>query len=83
MADDREIIEMRPSKGDDGELRYTQSRSPRRKNNFSQGFLKLLGIAIGVAFFLFLIVFFVYVILPLILIFILYVVIRNIFKPRH
>lgn len=80
MAADREIIEMHPSKGDDGELRYTQSRSPRRKNDFPQGLLRLLGIALGVAVFLFLIVFFVYVVIPIILILILYSLVKRLFR---
>ena len=79
-ASNKKIIEMQRSGGDDGELRYTQSRSTQRKNNFSQGFLKLLGIAFGAAVFLFLIVFFVYVIVPVIVILVLYSLIKRLFR---
>ena len=82
-ADDRDIIEMRPSEGDHGELKYVRTHSARKTGASGDWTVKILGIALGVAVFLLLIFFFVYVIVPLILILILYSLIRNIFKPRR
>ena len=80
---DKGIVEMRASKGDDGELHYVPTKPSRRPSGVPGWLLKILGIAVGVAIFLALIFFFVYVIVPLILILILYSLIRNIFKPRR
>jgi hypothetical protein len=82
-ADDKDIIEMRSSESDDGELKYVRTRSVRKAGTLNGWIVKLLGIAVGVALFLLLLFFFVYVIIPLVLILILYSLLRNIFKPRR
>ncbi|GEM_PF-3137821 len=82
-ASDKDIIEMRVSKSEDGEVHYTAAKSVRYKSTGSGWFLKILGVALGVAIFLALIFFFVYVVVPLVLIVILYSLLRNIFKPHR
>lgn len=83
MTDNNEIIEMHPTEDDRGELRYTQGRPTRKGGLLSGWIVKILGIALGFAIFLVLIFFFVYIVLPLILIVTLYLLIKNIFKIRR
>ncbi len=82
MTDNRTIIEMKPETGDDGELRYTKARArgPAKKKAAPNWLLRILGTALGVAVFLCLIFFFVYVILPLIAIILLWFIIKSIYR---
>ena len=81
MTDNRTIIEMKPETGDDGELRYTRSRAraPIKKGG-PNWVMRIFGMALGVAIFLCLIFFFVYVILPLIAIILLWFIIKSIYR---
>lgn len=71
---------MRLAEGDHGELHYTQGHSIRKGHVLSAWFFKVLGFALGVAAFLFLIVFFVYVVIPILLIVIFYALIKRGFR---
>ena len=77
---DKQIIEMHLSEGDDGELHYTQEHSIQRRSALSYWIIKLLGFALGVAAFLFMIVFFVYVIIPIVAILIIYSLVKRFFR---
>lgn len=77
----KEIIELHPEKADKGEIRYSFSSKPPDKPGPFNGLLaKILGTALGIGVFLFLIVFFVYVVLPLIAVVIVWFLLRSIFR---
>ena len=81
MRDHRDVIEMKGESGDEGEIFYTASPSPRPRKSY-EGFLaKVLGAALGVGIFLALIFFFVYVVLPIVAILIIWGILRNVFRP--
>lgn len=81
MADKKEIIELHPERGDEGEIIYTKKVVSKSGGG---GFAaKVFGIAVGVALFLVILFFFVYVFLPIVVIFIIWSIIRNLFRPRH
>jgi hypothetical protein len=81
MMGDRDIIEMKGERGDDGEIRYTSAppRPPARRPGLVS---QVLGIAAGVAIFLVLVFFFVYVVIPLVLILIAWATLKNVFRRR-
>ena len=80
MSDDKQIIELHPEKPDDGEIRYTYSSIPPKVATSSNFLTKIFGIALSVALFFLFIVFFVYVILPLIAILLVWMLLRNLFR---
>jgi hypothetical protein len=80
MTDEKNIIEMKSEETDTGEILYTQTSIPRRENDSPAFFSKIAGIAVGVAIFFLLITFFVYIILPIIAIFLIWALIKNIYR---
>ena len=70
-----QIIEMQPS--DEGAFSYTPGLPPKRSGRF---LAKVFGIALGVALFLLALVFFVYVVIPIILILIALYFLRRLFN---
>ncbi|OIO37662.1 MAG: hypothetical protein AUJ72_04125 [Candidatus Omnitrophica bacterium CG1_02_46_14] len=80
---DHSIIEMRASKDSEGELHYIFAKPSRKKSGLCGWFIKILGVALGVAAFLLFVFFFVYVVIPLVLILILCMFVRNILQLRH
>ena len=80
MSLDKEIIDLHPEKPDDGEIRYTYSSISSQRKEPANFLTKVFGIALGLALFFLFIVFFVYVILPLIAILLVWMLLRNLFR---
>ena len=78
----KEIIDMKAETTAEGEVRYTQNRSPRLRRPWPPLLTQMVGVAIGVAIFIGLLFFFVYVIIPLIVILILWAFLRGLFVRR-
>ncbi len=79
----KEIIELRPEKPDQGEIRYTYSGRPAfRQGSLQKLIAQVFGIVFGIATFFLLLFFFVYVLLPLIAIFVVWLLARNLLKAR-
>ncbi len=80
MEPGKEIIELRPERPDEGEIRYTYSAKIQKASPLNALALKVFGILLGVALFLLFIFFFVYVILPVIAILLIWAFIRNLLR---
>ena len=77
MSDSKQIIELKPETTEEGKVEYTRSKSSVPSRG-SQTFSRILSAALGIGFFLLLLSFFVTIILPLIALFILWVILRDI-----
>ena len=81
MSLDKEIIDLKLEKPDEGEIRYTYSSKPPKGNDPVLALAKrVLGVLIGVSVFALLIFFFVYVILPIIAIVLIWVLLKGLFR---
>ena len=74
--DSKEIIELKPESVEEGNIEYTHVKSVSTFQ-FSNFGVKLITTILGIAFFVLILSFFVTVILPLIAIFILWMVLRD------
>jgi len=77
---DKQIIELRREKPDQGEIRYTFSPMPPGRNSSVHWLEKVFGIALAAGIFLLLLFFFVYVVLPIIAIILVWTLIRHLFR---
>ena len=81
MPDNKKIIDLKAEKTEEGEIFYTQQAPPSHPAFDWRGWtFKIVSLAFGIAVFLFLLTFFIYVVIPLILIIILWNFIRKLFN---
>lgn len=82
--EERQIIDLQGVESEEGEIKFTHThQAPQKSSQPFGGLVKsVLGIALGVAIFLLLITFFVYVIIPLIAILILWSLITGLLGRR-
>lgn len=79
--DKKDIIELHPERTDEGEIVYTKKVVSRSAgSNFA---VKVLGVAVGVAIFLVILFFFVYVLLPIAAILIIWSILKGLFGRRR
>ncbi len=79
----QEIIDLKPEKPDEGELRYTYARRTSVTRTAPESFLaRAAGALIAAGVFFLILFFFVYVILPVIAIFLIWMFVRGLFGRR-
>lgn len=83
MKNDKQVIQMVPKKTDTGEIHYAMRKDSGSAPQPPAWLLRMGGIALGAAFFLFIVFFFVYVLLPIILLVVLWAVLRSLFRTRR
>ncbi len=79
---DKEIIELRPEKPDEGEIRYTYSASSAPSRSSQNLLKKIFGFFVGVGLLVLFVLFFVYVILPVVAVLLIWMLVRNLIKSK-